>query len=72
MGSNFVSNVLSALKTENIRSVVSWTDSTAVLCWLNQSQSYKPFVTNRVSKIKQNDYIKWQYVPTKQVEVEVL
>ena len=41
MGSNLVSNVLSALKTVNIRSVVEWTDSTVVLCWLNQSESYK-------------------------------
>ena len=28
MGSNLVSNVLSAMKTKNIRSVVGWTDST--------------------------------------------
>ena len=66
MGSNLVSNVLSALKTENIRSVVGWTDSTVVSCWLNQSESHKSFVANRVNKIKQNDYIRWQYVPTKQ------
>ena len=58
MGSNLVSNVLPTMKTENIRSVVGWTDSTVVLCWLNKSEGYKPFVANRVSKIKQNDYIK--------------
>ena len=66
MGSNLVSIVLSALKTEDIRSVVGWADSTVVLCWFNKSESYKPFAPNRVSKIKQHDYIKWQYVPTKQ------
>ena len=65
MGSSLVSNALSALKTENIRSVVGWKYSTVVLCWLNQSENYKPFVANRVSKIKQNDYIKRQYVQTK-------
>ena len=55
MDSNLVFNVLSALKTENIRLVVGWTDSTVVLCWLNQSEGYKPFVANSASKIKQND-----------------
>ena len=60
-----------ALKTGNIRSVVGWTDSTVVLCWLNQSESYKPFVANRASKIKQNDYIKWKYVPTKQNPADI-
>ena len=37
-----------------------------MLCWLNQSKSYKPFAANRVSKTKQNDHIKKQYVPTKE------
>ena len=32
MGSNLISNVLSALTAENIRSVVGWTDSTLALC----------------------------------------
>ena len=60
MSSKLVSNVLSALKTENMRSVVGWTDNTVVLCWLNHSESNKPFVAYRLSKIKQNDCIKWQ------------
>lgn len=38
MGSNLVFNVLSALKTKNIRSVFGWGDSRVVLCWLNQSE----------------------------------
>ena len=46
-------------------SLVGWTYSTVVLCCLRQSESNKPFVANRVGKIKQNNYIKWQYVPTK-------
>ena len=37
MGSNLVSNVWSALRTENIRSVVARKGSTVVLRWLNQS-----------------------------------
>ena len=46
-------------------SLVGWTYSTVVLCCLRQAESNKPFVTNRVGKIKQNNYIKCQYVPTK-------
>ena len=71
MGSNLVSNVLPALKPENIRSIVGWTDNTVVLCRLNQSVNYKPFVANKVSKIKQNDYSEWQYVPTKQNPADI-
>ena len=55
MGSNLVSYVFSALKNENIRSAVGWTDCTVVLYWLNQSKSYKAFIENGVSKMKQND-----------------
>ena len=50
----------------NIRSVVGWTDSTVVLCWLNQSKSYQPFFANKESKLKQNDHIKCQYVALRQ------
>ena len=52
IGSNLVSNVFPALKTEKIRSLIGWIDSTVVLWCLNQSESYKPFVVNRMSKIK--------------------
>ena len=65
MSWNLVSNVLPELKTENKRSVVGRADCT-VKYWLNQSESFKPFVANRISNVKQNDYIRWQYVPTKQ------
>ena len=58
MGSDLVPNAVSALTTENVKSIVGWTNSTVVLCWLNQSKNYEPFVAKRKSKIKQNDYIK--------------
>ena len=38
---------------------------------LNQSESYQPFVANRVIKIKQNGYVKWQCVPTKQNPADI-
>ena len=31
---NLISNVKSALKNQNVRSVMGWTDSTVVLYWL--------------------------------------
>ena len=58
MDSILVSNVLSALKTENIRSLVEMTDSIVVICRLSQSESYKSFVANRVRKIKEKDYMR--------------
>ena len=69
MSSNLLSSILSTLKTENITSVITWTDSTLVLCFLNQSESYKSFAANRVHKIKQTDDIR--NVPTKQSPVDI-
>ena len=69
MSSNLLSSILSTLKTENIRSAITWTDSTLVLCFLYQSESYKSFAANRVRKIKQTDDIK--NVPTKQNPVDI-
>ena len=59
MACNLISNVKSALKNQNVRSVTGWTDSTVVLYWLNH------FVRNRVNKILERDGINWQYVPTR-------
>ena len=65
MACNLISNVKSALKNQNVRSVTGWTDSTVVLCWLNRQGSYNQFVRNRVNKILERDDINWQYVPTR-------
>ena len=64
MACNLISNMKSALKNQNVRSVIDWTDSTVVLYWLNEQGSYNQFVRNRANKILERDDINWQYVPT--------
>ena len=65
MACNLISNMKSALKNQNVRSVIDWTDSTVVLYWLNEQGSYNQFVRNRANKILERDDINWQYVPTR-------
>ena len=50
---------------------VGWTDNTVVLCWLNKSENYTPFITNRINKIKQSKFSKRQHVPTKQAPTDI-
>ena len=66
MSANLVTNVKLAIQNQNVKSVTGWTDSTVVLYWLNQKGNYKQFVGNRVDKIREKDFIKWYYVPTKE------
>ena len=63
MTCNLISNVKSALKNQNVRSVTGWNDSIVVLYWLSEQGSYNQFVRNRVNKILERDNINWQYVP---------
>ena len=42
-----------------------------MLSYIASIYDYKPFVAITVSKIKQNDYIKWQYVPIKQNPADI-
>ena len=52
----------------NLNTVVFWTDSTDVLCWIRQlSRKFKTFVANRVSYIQEfTTPQQWRYVPTKE------
>ena len=65
MACNLISNMKSALKNQNVRSVTGWTDSTVVLYWLKEQGSYNQFARNRVYKILERDDINWQYNPTR-------
>ena len=65
MACNLISNVKSALKNQNVRSVTGWIDSTVVLYCLNEQGSYNQFVRNRVNKILERNDINWQYVSTR-------
>ena len=57
MAANLATNIKAALKDLNIRSITEWTDSTVVLQWLRDQESYKVFVENRVKKILSHEFI---------------
>ena len=59
-------NTRSALKKYPVDHCYAWTDSTVVLCWLKTKHRYKEYVTNRVLKINQKNYIERRYVLTQQ------
>ena len=57
-------NTRCALMRYPVKNCYGWTDSTVVLHWLRKGETYKPFVSNRVSKVREKDFISWRYVPT--------
>ena len=72
MASNLMANVKDALQDQPIRSVCGWLDSTVALHWIKGGGSiYKQFVANRVSKIREKDYITWRHVNTDQNPADV-
>ena len=64
MGANIMENARCALKRYPVKNWYGWTDSTVVLHWLRKGESYKPFVSNRISKVREKNYISWRHVPT--------
>lgn len=50
-----------------------WTDSEIVLCWLRQTQVWKPFVSNRVTTILKNTKLEnWRHVPGKANPADII
>ena len=72
VSAHIASSAVLVLSTGNVRSVVDWADSAVALCWLNKSENYKSFATNRFNRIKQREFINWQYVPTKASSAEIV
>ena len=64
MAANLAQNVLDALQGMPVRQVYGWLDSTVALHWIKGAGNYKQFVSNRVKKINQKDFIQWRHVPT--------
>ena len=64
MVANLAENIKTSLPNHNIREVHGWSDSTAVLHWLQENESYKQFAHNRVSCINSKSEINWKYVDT--------
>ena len=57
MATNLMENTQATLKKYPVDHYFAWTDSTVVLCWLKTKHGYKEFVTNRVLKINEKNYI---------------
>lgn len=72
MAPNLVANMKDALQDQPIRSVYGWLDSTVALHWIKGGGNiYKQFVANRVSKIREKDYITRRHVNTDQNPADV-
>ena len=65
MSSNLSQNIKNALSNQNVRNFYAWSDSIVVLHWLKDKREYKVFVSNRVAKVREHSYLKWNYVPTR-------
>ena len=66
MAVNLISNVKTALEGFNVSQQHCWLDSSVALHWIGGNGSYKQFVSNRVSKIRQHTDVKWRYVNTEE------
>ena len=64
MTADVVNNVKTTLKGHQVKKVYSWLHSSAALYWIKVENRYKQFVTNRVSKIKEKEFIEWRHVPS--------
>lgn len=71
MVANLVDNGVKALEGNPIGSVNAWFDSTVALHWITCENRYKQFVSNRVAKLKEKDYILWRYVPSEQDTADI-
>jgi hypothetical protein len=49
-----------------IANMYLWSDSKCVLSWIDSKKNLSVFVKNRVSEIKENSEIKYEYIPTKE------
>ena len=64
MTANVVDNVKTTLIGYPVKKVYGWLDSSVALYWIKGENRYKQFVTNRVSKIKEKEFIEWRHVPS--------
>ena len=54
---NLVSDVRDASETFSLDGVYCWLDSSVALQWINLGEDRKQFVSNRVRKIQEKEYI---------------
>ena len=61
MAANLLDNARIALNTYPVKNCYAWTDNAVVLHWIRSDETYKQFVSNRVSKIELKEAISWKY-----------
>ena len=71
MAANLCNNIKDSLEEQPIRKFYGWTDSSVALHWTRGRGSYKQFVSNRVNKIREKDFISWRHVPTDRNPVDI-
>lgn len=65
IGARLIAYVTKALNLKITRHIL-WTDSTTVLNWMNTNKLLPPFITRRVTEIKENKEIEFRYVNTQE------
>ena len=60
---NLCKNIKDSLEEQPIRKLYGRTDSSVALHWTRGRGTYKKFVSNRVNKIREKDFINWRHVP---------
>ena len=71
MAINLLFNAKIALSKYPIPNCFGWSDTTTVLSWLQDNNVYKQFVSNRLHKIKQQNFLHWNYVPIAESSAEI-
>ena len=66
MLSKLMKNVKTTLREGSIQQYHCWTDSTTVLFWIEGQGTWSQFVRNRTKAIRDNNFVTWHYVPTKE------
>ena len=71
LATNLLSNGKIALRKYPIPNCYGWSASTTVLFWLQDNNVYKPLVSNRVQKFKQQNFLQWSYVLTAENSADI-
>ena len=71
MAANLLENAGKALRRFPIISFHGWTDSMVALHWINGEGNYRQYVSNRVRKIRDKEFIRWKHVPGKENPADV-
>jgi hypothetical protein len=71
LAATLASNVTKAIKNFGENETSCWSDSTVALHYINGGGEFRQFVSNRVRKIRDQDYIQWHFVPTKENPADI-